>query len=137
MNKGILWGVLDAASHAQLSHAVPPRFQTVYCHHTTLFYNVELADHANLLNRQFMAIATYQCWDADVQAVRLTLPPGIPCGIQYPHVTISTAPDIPPARANRMLLGLHRSQPVNLPLRFTIEWRQQQAQLLTNQQTKG
>ncbi len=76
--QGILWAIVQ---NLDLLSKVPPRFEMVQCHHITLQYGAELEAWSYLVGYEFEAIATSECWNNQIQALRVTLPPLFPVSI--------------------------------------------------------
>ncbi|MGA7937645.1 MAG: hypothetical protein WCA35_29115 [Kovacikia sp.] len=116
---GVLWAVVQGSD--SLSEVLP-RFEVVQCHHITLQYGVELAAWSHLVGYEFAAIATSDCWNDQIQALRVTLPTTIPCVNPHPHLTISHRADMEPQVANEMLASFHQLTPIHLLIPVKIEF---------------
>jgi len=117
--QGILWAIIQNIDSVS---KVLPRFEVVQCHHITLQYGVELKAWSYLVGYEFEAIATEECWNDQIQALRVPLPPTIPCINSHPHITISHRADVEPQQANDMLASSHQSTPIQLIVPVRIEF---------------
>lgn len=117
--QGILWAViLDPTVLAE----VASRYPVEQRHHITLQYGVEEAKWAEWIGQEFIAVAVEECWNDHIQALRIELPPHIPCNNLHPHITLSHQPDIEPKAANEMLDSSHQSQLLWIPIPVRIEF---------------
>lgn len=117
--KGIVWGVLINPL------PIPRRFAEGNPHHITLFFRISQTQYQHLEGQQFTAIAETECWDDLIQAAKVTLPEGIPCGKITPHITISHVSTVSPSHSNTMLTQKHNAriwEPI--PLTCQIKFQQ-------------
>ncbi|MGG6262836.1 hypothetical protein ACQ4M3_20705 [Leptolyngbya sp. AN03gr2] len=113
--KGILWGVL--MQPVSIRH----RFSEGHPHHIILPYNVSRETHLLLEGMKFSAIAWAECWNSQIQAVRVTLPDTVPCNKLHPHITISYQRGISPSFSNQMLASEHHTNIWEIPLKITCQ----------------
>ena len=117
--QGILWAVLQNPGPLA---AITPRYEMVQCHHITLQYGVEREPWQLWIGQEFAAIATAECWNEQVQALRVLLPATIPCINLHPHLTVSHRVDVEPKTANHMLVTQHTVRSIWLVLPVRIEF---------------
>lgn len=75
--------------------------------HVTLQYNVPEASVQHLDGMQVPVKMLADCWNNDIQAVKVSLPDDVYCQNNHPHITISMEPGIRPVASNEMLAGPH------------------------------
>lgn len=112
--RGILWLALP-----EQTSPVPLRFANPARHfHVTLAFNcwVDSRLLAAYEGQSVRVELLEECWDARVQALRVSLPPSFAylCENQHPHMTLSMADGVRPVESNRMLAGMHHSVPTSV-----------------------
>jgi len=120
MTIGILMAVLLTPLEVQRMYSLGSP------HHCTLQFEVDRKDCENWIGVEFSAIATSNCFDGYIQAVRLKLSGNIPHKAQ-PHITVSYCKGIEPVAANSMLKScnydvLEFSQKLDFRIEF-LEWK--------------
>lgn len=120
MTKGILMAkVVDAAA---LAAAVPAAFPVAFGHHVTLAFGVLLDDVAQFVGQSFNVRATVNAHNGDIQAVRVALPDGVPCGNAHPHITISAQDGVKPVASNAMLAGDHTAVAIDVLIPVVVDF---------------
>lgn len=95
--------------------------------HVTLQFRVDLNPAMEeLLGREVEVVATGDCSNDRVQALRVNLPEEVAqlCSNEHPHMTISTADGVKPVESNNMLSGDHTCTDVSIPLTLRFEFFQ-------------
>lgn len=118
--KGIL--MAKVVDHAALAAAIPAAFPVAFGHHVTLAFGVLLDDVAAFVGQTFNVRATVNALNGDIQAVRVTLPDGIPCGNKHPHITISAQDGVKPVASNAMLDGDHTAIPIDVVIPVLVDF---------------
>ena len=107
--RGILWGVVLTPLKVERF------FPCGQPHHITLKYDVERDRYADWLGSEFMAAIQKECWNHEVQALRVQVPKTISCK-ENPHITVSWADGAAPVASNWMLAGEHNERAIAHPL---------------------
>lgn len=120
--KGILWAVVT--DMAALVAAVAPAHEKVHAHHVTLAFGVtaDAADVADLIGLDITVIGFDTVVNDGVQAVRVKLPVGIPCGNDHPHITISCADGVPPVKSNELCATVPAANTLDMAIPCRIEF---------------
>lgn len=119
MKKGILW----LAIIGDLS-PIPLRFAPAKHLHVTLQFGVNRADWEHLIGERVAVIATEECSNDRIQAIKVELPDQykLICGNPIPHITISHLPEVKPVESNKMLDCPDVSNNINLLLDTEVEF---------------
>lgn len=119
MGKGILW--LSVISDISL---IPLRFAPAKHLHITLQFGAIRADWEHLIGERVAAIATADCSNERVQALKVELPDQykLICGNPIPHITLSHLPEVKPVESNKMLESPVVNNNINLLLDTEVEF---------------
>ena len=120
MAKGIL--MAKVVDQAALAAAIPAVFPVGFGHHITLAFGVDLDDVAAFVGMAFNVRATVNATNGDIQAVRVALPDGVPCGNKHPHITISAQDGVKPVASNAMLDGDHSATPIDVLIPVLVDF---------------
>jgi hypothetical protein len=119
MNNGILW--------LESNNFEPPvelKYNKAKHYHVTLQYNVFYEDVKHYVNREVQCLAIENCWNDDIQALKVILRSDIAslCNNKVPHMTLSHREGISPVKSNDMLVNLHNKETLfdvmNLSIKF-------------------
>jgi hypothetical protein len=120
--KGILMAVVSDI--AALVAAVTPAHEKIHAHHVTLAFGVtaDAADVLDLVGREINVVAFDAVNGDGVQAIRVKLPDGIPCGNAHPHITVSTADGVPPVKSNELCATVPAADTLEMTIPCRIEF---------------
>lgn len=96
---GILWLVPTAPID------IAPRFKNTKSPAVTLLYGVEQSDWISLIGLRASTIIWAECWNHEIQVLRVMLQNWLPRHTANPYVAISWADHSAPVRSNVMLNG--------------------------------
>lgn len=119
MEKGILWlTVIGDLSPITL------RFAPAKHWHVTLRFGANRADWAHMIGERVAVIATADCSNERIQALKVELPPEYKsiCGNPIPHITISHLPGVKPVESNTMLDSPEITNLIDLRLETVVEF---------------
>lgn len=115
--KGIWWAELEAPL------PLARFFECGQPHHVTLLYKVTYGEGAALEGTVHEFATTELCRNERVEALRVTVPAGLPCNKKQPHVTVSWLPDVAPAASNEMLDAPTHVQPHAQRFQARVKWK--------------
>jgi hypothetical protein len=115
--QGVWWAELEAPL------TVARWFECGQPHHVTLLYKATYGDGAALENTVHEFVTTELCRDERVEALRVTLPVGLPCNKTHPHVSVSWQPGVSPAASNEMLIAPTHVQPHVQRFQARVQWQ--------------
>jgi len=121
MNNGILW--LESFT---FQSPVELKYNKAKHFHVTLQYDVDFETVKHLVDYKCNCVAIENCWNDDIQALKIILPYEIPvvCNNKVPHMTLSHKNGISPVKSNDMFANVHNKEQIFYDMNLYIKFHE-------------